>query len=297
MIVPFAVYRKMLHHALAAAPPQLSRSNWKESGGFLLGKWLPGGNVLLTDLVSVASGSSVFVNITDPQAMQSIPWDRVTAGEPIVGWWHTHPGLRIFMSTTDQKTQVTYQLQNPNTVALVMDPTEVTTENPGMRGFQVRDGPKLKTVEVPLNFEGSIDFFEVKQEVIQEVIALRVPKIPIMEPAIIENEYLLLQIPQAVAARQEFSFTVSLKSKEEPKVGVTQVQYCLELTNVELHSRLLSPILSHQVDDTGLLAQIRLIASSPGTSRVSLTGILLQNEVGEEVILNPMEHTLSVINA
>jgi proteasome lid subunit RPN8/RPN11 len=295
VIVPFAVYRKMLHHALVAAPPDLSRSSWKESGGFLLGKWLPGGDVLLTDLVSVSSGSSVFVNVTDPQAMQSIPWDRVTAGEPIVGWWHTHPGLRIFMSTTDQKTQITYQLQNPNTVALVMDPAEVTTENPGMRGFQVIDGSKLKTIEIPLNFEGTIDFDEVKKEVIQELIALRVPKIPIMEPAIIENEYLLLQIPQAVAVGQEFSFTVSLKSKEEPKMGVTQVQYYLELSNVVLHSRLLSPILYHEVDDTGLLAKIRLAASSPGTARVSLSGILLQNEVGEEVILNPMEHTLSVV--
>lgn len=290
MIIPLAIYRKMVYHALLAAPPNQSRSNWKETGGFLLGKWLPKGDVLLTDLVSVSSGSSVFVSITDPQAMQSIPWDRVTSGEPIVGWWHTHPGLRIFMSTTDQKTQIAYQRQNSNTVALVMDPAEITAKNPGMRGFQVKDGIIPKSLEVTLNFENILDFQEIRQTVSH---GLAAPRIPTMEPALVENEALMLEIPQSVHVGKEFTFAVFLKSIEEPKVGLTHVQYSLELDKLDLCSRLISSLHRHQVAEEGLLALIRIVAPSPGTARVSLIGISLQNQWGEEISLMPLQHVLT----
>lgn len=280
----------MVYHALLAAPPNQSRSNWKETGGFLLGKWLPKGDVLLTDLVSVSSGSSVFVSITDPQAMQSIPWDRVTAGEPIVGWWHTHPGLRIFMSSTDQKTQIAYQRQNANTVALVMDPAEITAKHPGMRGFQVKDGTIPKSLEVMLNFEDITDFQEVKKAVLHELV---VPPIPIMEPASVENEALILEIPQSVRVGEEFTFAVFLKSIEEPKVGLTHVQYSLELDKLDLCSRLISSFYRHQVAEEGLLALIRIVALSPGTASVSLAEISLQNQLGEEKSLRTLQHVLT----
>ncbi|MHA2496049.1 MAG: Mov34/MPN/PAD-1 family protein [Candidatus Hodarchaeales archaeon] len=290
VIVPLAIYRKMVYHALLAAPPNQSRSNWKETGGFLLGKWLPKGDVLLTDLVSVSSGSSVFVSITDPQAVQAIPWDRVTSGEPIVGWWHTHPGLRIFMSTTDQNTQIAYQRQNSNTVALVMDPAEITAKNPGMRGFQVKDGAIPKSLEVTLNFENVTDFQEVKQAVLYE---LAVPAIPIMEPASVENEALVLEIPQSVRVGEEFTFAVFLKSIEEPKAGLTHVQYSLELDKLDLCSRLLTSFHKHQVAEEGLLALIRIVAPSPGIAKVSLAEISLQNQQGEEISLRPLQHVLT----
>jgi proteasome lid subunit RPN8/RPN11 len=280
----------MVYHALVAAPPNQSRSNWKETGGFLLGKWLPKGDVLLTDLVSVSSGSSVFVSISDPPAIQSIPWDRVTAGEPIVGWWHTHPGLRIFMSSTDQKTQIAYQRLNANTVALVMDPAEITAKNPGMRGFQIKDGAIPKSLEVTLNFDNIPDFQEVKQTVLYE---LAVPVMPIMEPALVENEALVLEIPQAVRVGEEFTFAIFLKSIEEPKVGLTLVQYSLELDQLDLCSRLISSFQRHQVAEEGLLALIRIVALSPGTARVSLADIFLQNHLGEEISLKPLRHVLT----
>lgn len=295
MIISLRVYRKMLHHALLAAPPHKPRSTWKETGGFLLGRWCPGRDILLTDLVSVSSGSSVFVSITDPQATQSIPFDRVESGEPIVGWWHTHPGLRIFMSVTDQQTQIRYQLQHPNTVALVMDPTEIASKNAGMKGFQVANGSRPRSIEMPLHFEEINDFFETKQAVLKEISGPPIPKIPIMEPAVVENEFLRLRIPQAVQIKKEFTFTVSLKSTREPKTDLTRVRYCLGLHKLKLRSRLLSPILNHEVDEAGLLAQFRIVAPSPGTARVSLTGILLQNEIGREVSLKPMQQIVTVI--
>jgi len=46
------------------------------------------------------------------------------AGLYIVGWYHSHPGLDVFLSPTDIETQRRYQLMFPKAVALVIDPVE-----------------------------------------------------------------------------------------------------------------------------------------------------------------------------
>ncbi|MEM0445588.1 MAG: Mov34/MPN/PAD-1 family protein [Nitrososphaerota archaeon] len=41
----------------------------------------------------------------------------------IVGWYHSHPSLGLFLSPIDIKTQLTYQSLYPNAIALVIDPS------------------------------------------------------------------------------------------------------------------------------------------------------------------------------
>jgi len=42
----------------------------------------------------------------------------------IVGWYHSHPGLNVFMSPIDVETQKAYQAMFPKAIALVIDPLQ-----------------------------------------------------------------------------------------------------------------------------------------------------------------------------
>jgi 26S proteasome regulatory subunit N11 len=42
----------------------------------------------------------------------------------IVGWYHSHPGLDVFMSPIDVETQKAYQTMFPKAIALVVDPLQ-----------------------------------------------------------------------------------------------------------------------------------------------------------------------------
>jgi proteasome lid subunit RPN8/RPN11 len=72
----------------------------------------------------------------------------------IVGWYHSHPSLGLFLSPIDIRTQLTYQTLYPKAVALVIDPARYL-ENKKVtddvfKVFQVaKDGG---VVEVPVTF-------------------------------------------------------------------------------------------------------------------------------------------------
>jgi len=70
----------------------------------------------------------------------------------IVGWYHSHPALGLFLSPVDVRTQLMYQSLYPNAVALVIDPSRYkgarNTSSPYFKVFRVeRDG---KVVELPV---------------------------------------------------------------------------------------------------------------------------------------------------
>lgn len=48
-------------------------------------------------------------------------WGRLQSVSPIVGWYHSHPGLGVFLSATDLRTQKLY-FAEPWQVAIVIDP-------------------------------------------------------------------------------------------------------------------------------------------------------------------------------
>jgi 26S proteasome regulatory subunit N11 len=65
------------------------------------------------------------------------------AGLYIVGWYHSHPGIGVFMSAIDYATQLNYQRLYPKSVALVIDPVEIIKSKvltPGsMKFFRVEE--------------------------------------------------------------------------------------------------------------------------------------------------------------
>jgi proteasome lid subunit RPN8/RPN11 len=99
----------------------------REHGGILLGHAFQdqelGHYVVVLESVAaiISLGSSVHLRFVD--ASWEPVWKRTQEAPElqIVGWYHTHPGLGVFMSGTDLKTQRLHFGQ-PWQVAIVIDP-------------------------------------------------------------------------------------------------------------------------------------------------------------------------------
>ncbi len=157
-------YQTIVLHATRYANSKQPIDSWKEIMGLLVGK-IEGEDVIVEKAFPMAHGSSVEVEFTDEHYVRSATIDSLAAerGMFIVGWYHSHPGLSLFFSSTDIKNQLGYQGQNPKAIGLVFDhtlvgkPSEKPNEekHPGFRIFKL-DDPNLGTMS---------DFHEIEYEI------------------------------------------------------------------------------------------------------------------------------------
>ncbi|MEM1574931.1 MAG: Mov34/MPN/PAD-1 family protein [Nitrososphaerota archaeon] len=113
-IYPLAL-GKILKHSLT----NLER----EVIGLLIGK-MQGQVLEIWDAVTGEQyGKQGFVELNEEiQAQIAEKLQKEKKGLTIVGWYHSHPGLGVFLSGTDISTQKIYQKLYPKAVALVIDP-------------------------------------------------------------------------------------------------------------------------------------------------------------------------------
>ncbi|MFX0136869.1 MAG: Mov34/MPN/PAD-1 family protein, partial [Candidatus Hodarchaeota archaeon] len=150
-------YQSIILHATRFANAKLPMDVWKEIYGFLIGK-LDGEDVIVEDAVPMAHGSSVEVEFDDEHYIKSAQIDSMAAERDqfMVGWYHSHPGLGLFLSNTDIKNQLGYQGPNPKAIALVFDHTKLDPpKHPGFDIFKL-DDPNLGTMS---------DFHEIKYKI------------------------------------------------------------------------------------------------------------------------------------
>ncbi len=94
----------------------------REIGGYLIGKIMKE-KLLITEAVfAVAESNPTFVSFDNMLQFKIIErLEEKGKGEVILGWFHTHPNLNVFMSGTDVATQQIYQALLPEAVAMVND--------------------------------------------------------------------------------------------------------------------------------------------------------------------------------
>ncbi len=147
--ISLEAYETIVLHACRFANEKIPMDNWKEIYGFLIGR-IEGDDVIVTRCVPMAHGSSVEVEFTDEHYIKAAEVDSKAAerGEFIVGWYHSHPGLGLFLSSTDIQNQLGYQGPNPKAIALVFDHTLLNKQkedgslHPGFEIFKL-DDPQL----------------------------------------------------------------------------------------------------------------------------------------------------------
>lgn len=152
-------YIKLALHALKYANPKVPQNKWIEVIGLLTGhienKDTPLACLNVEDAYPIGHGTDVNAQIQDPQSMVRV-YNEIklkTKNQIILGWYHSHPSYGAFMSQTDYQTQVRYQRLGTNDshitapIALVIDPTRISTRSYGFKIFRLKDD--LKTWEEP----------------------------------------------------------------------------------------------------------------------------------------------------
>jgi proteasome lid subunit RPN8/RPN11 len=97
-----------------------SSNTEREVGGYLIGT-VQGSSVLISDSTfAVASSTPTHVALDEMAQYRIIKEIEKREGqETIVGFWHTHPGMKCYLSGTDIATQKVYQALLPEAVAMV----------------------------------------------------------------------------------------------------------------------------------------------------------------------------------
>lgn len=143
-------YIKLALHALKYANDTIPQTKWVEVIGLLTGKIenrdTPLACLNISDAFPIGHGTDVTVHIKDPQSTVRV-YKELKKGESILGWYHSHPSYTPFMSQTDYATQVRYQRlskapQLIAPIALVIDPTLITTTSYGFKIFRLKENYK-----------------------------------------------------------------------------------------------------------------------------------------------------------
>ncbi|MHA2250022.1 MAG: hypothetical protein ACXAD7_06655 [Candidatus Kariarchaeaceae archaeon] len=139
VVVSSKAYLKMVLHAKKYASKSIPKKNWVEVIGLLTGhiknENTPIEQIIVEDAWAVGSGDSVSVSIIDTKAVTDII-DKTPEGRYIVGWYHSHPSYGNFLSTDDWETQARYQALWNKSIAVVVDPTQISKHDQGYGVFR-----------------------------------------------------------------------------------------------------------------------------------------------------------------
>ena len=125
VIVKPLAYYKMLVHILRFGNKARDPSTFKEVMGMLIGHLEGDGvikNVIVEDAVPISHGGSIEVAFSaeDYGTFALVDEEAFAQGKHAVGWYHSHPSLRIFWSSTDIQNQLFWQTaNNPSGIGIV----------------------------------------------------------------------------------------------------------------------------------------------------------------------------------
>ncbi|MDD1777327.1 MAG: hypothetical protein LUQ65_04090 [Candidatus Helarchaeota archaeon] len=134
------VFEEMLLYGLVFANRKMLPPQYKEVLALFLGK-LEKGNVVITELVPITSGTETDVQFKDEHYAKASEINAMAAerNEFIVGWYHSHPGLGLFLSPVDIINQLGYQSLNEKAIAIEFDFIQMTPTRTGLAVFRLNE--------------------------------------------------------------------------------------------------------------------------------------------------------------
>lgn len=132
-------YKDIVLHASRFCNSKIPRGKWKEVYGFLVGT-IQDDDVIIDDAVPMTHGGSTEVQFEEKHYIEAAELDAKLAGEGqnfIVGWYHSHPGLGLFLSSVDIQNHMGFQGPNPKSIALVFDPVKLLDGHAGFEIFRI----------------------------------------------------------------------------------------------------------------------------------------------------------------
>ncbi len=132
-------YKNIVLHASRFCNSKIPRNKWKEVYGFLVGN-IEGEDIIVEEAVPMTHGGTTEVQFEEKHYIEAAELDSKLAGEGqdfIIGWYHSHPGLDLFLSSVDIQNHMGFQGPNPKSIALVYDPTKLLEGHPGFEIFRL----------------------------------------------------------------------------------------------------------------------------------------------------------------
>lgn len=133
------VVETLKKHMYRFAGPNLPRDQWKEAMGVLVGYIKK--DIYITHAVPLLHGTDVDFEFGPKELVLFDRIDQTVQAQDllIMGWYHSHPNIGIFLSPDDVKNHLVYLTFNPKAIALVFDHTKAKEENLGFKIFYVPD--------------------------------------------------------------------------------------------------------------------------------------------------------------
>ncbi|MCP4760167.1 MAG: hypothetical protein GY870_00200 [archaeon] len=165
VILTKKVYRTMIASCVRFANSRIPEADWLEIYGILIGR-NEGNNVIVSEAHPIThttkKGHILKVSYDSPDYVDAalIEEEAICRDPPefMVGWYHSHPGIKIMFSQDDVKNQLGFQTNNPlaigpvfNQVRLLRqvelakrkgDPSSQLTNDPGFKIFRLQDPTK-----------------------------------------------------------------------------------------------------------------------------------------------------------
>jgi len=158
VIITKEAYDEMFKYVVDYANPNRPYRQWREVIGWLIGT-IEGETVTVLRAIPMTSGSSIFVEMSDYTIIPKIAEEADKIDAVIVGWFHSHPSFGFFLSSVDIRTQRNQQSLFENAIALVCDPTKVSTIEPGIHGYQVfmdySRGREYRELDISIEMEST----------------------------------------------------------------------------------------------------------------------------------------------
>jgi len=117
-------------------------------------------DMIIEDAVPISHGGAIEVAFApeDYVTFSMVDAEYAEKGWFSCGWYHSHPGLQVFFSSTDTRNQLGWQTPNPSAVGIVFDHTYLEKpDDLGFRTFRLDDPNKGHTS----------DYHEVKNVIVE----------------------------------------------------------------------------------------------------------------------------------
>jgi proteasome lid subunit RPN8/RPN11 len=142
------------------ANPGIFKNDWAEVQGALYGH-NEGNEVHVQEAIPLAHLSHVAVQMQEADyiALSSLEEKMASKDMFQVGWYHSHPDIKIMLSLEDVRTQAGLQKPNPLSIALVFNHVSLMDSegDPGFKVFRLDDPStiEIKYHEVPYEIAGA----------------------------------------------------------------------------------------------------------------------------------------------
>lgn len=156
------IYKTIIATTVRYANAKIMENEWAEAYGLCYG-YVEGNDVIVTEVIPFTHTKKqrhilkVEFEEEDYALAASIESEFYVKDPPqyIVGWYHSHPGIKLMLSSDDIRNQLAWQTNNPLAVALVFnhvrlqkqvevparkgDPLKQLHLDPGLKAFRLDD--------------------------------------------------------------------------------------------------------------------------------------------------------------